>query len=155
MFIPLYENNNNLYVSSGGVTGIWDKINRPAGIMRLNNDQWTYFTKKEYPELEGKTDIIKVMIDPNNPQHFYAASWANGIFEFNNDQFVDHFDDSNSPLATVLPNGSHPENYFRVGGIGFDSRGTLWATNSEVANVLVSRNSNGDWESYNLTPIDK
>ncbi len=149
----LYENNNNLFVAPGGVTGIWNKINRPAGIMRLNNDQWTYFTEKEYPELEGKTDIIKVMSDPNNPEHFFAASWANGIIEFNNDQFVDHFDNNNSPLETSSPSTSHPENYIRVGGIAFDSHGTLWATNSDVTNVLVSRSSNGDWESYTLNEL--
>ncbi len=146
----LHENNNELFVVSGAIDGQWNNTWTQAGIMKLSNGQWSYYTKNEYPELEGKVDMSCIVTDPNGPVHFYAGSWGHGIFEFNNNQFVEHFDNQNSPLESAIP--GNPD-YFRVGGLAFDSHGTLWATNSEVANVLVSRSNDGEWNSYNLPEI--
>ena len=146
----LHENNNDIYVTSGAITGQWNNTGTKAGIMRLRDGQWNYYTEKEYPELQGKRDMAYMATNPTDPEHFYAGSWGNGVFEFKNGQLIEHFTEQNSPIESAIP--GNPE-YYRIGGLGFDSHGTFWAINSEVANVLLSRATDGEWKSYNLPEI--
>jgi len=93
-----------------------------------------------------------VTADPKNPDHVFAGSWGGGVLEFNAGQFIKRYDNFNSTLQTQLPNTPSAP-YVRIGGMAFDSKGTLWVVNSGVANVLSSLQSDGTWKSYELSGI--
>ncbi|HKI90095.1 MAG TPA: two-component regulator propeller domain-containing protein, partial [Draconibacterium sp.] len=103
-------------------------------------------------ELDGFFDIVCMVADPNDPDHIFVGSWGGGLLEFQGDQFLNRFTNHNSPLETALPQ-QPDEPYVRIGGLGFDSEGNLWITNSDVAKNLVKRSPSGEWESFVLPEV--
>jgi ligand-binding sensor domain-containing protein len=143
----LNQSGSDLWVTPGGTKG-WE-IPR---FQRFSNNQWHYFSKNNYPELDGFNNIVTVAVNPANAKHFFVASWGGGVLEYNNDQFVKRYTNKNSPLQTALPTQPN-EPYVRVVGMDFDSQGNLWMTNSEVAQNLHMLSPDGKWSSFALPEI--
>ena len=103
-------------------------------------------------KLDAFFNILVVAGDPFNSDHFFVGSWGGGLLEYQNDQFINRFTNKNSPLETALPN-QPDEPYVRIAGLDFDSQGTLWITNSEVAHNLHSLSPDGKWKSFTLPEV--
>ncbi len=143
----LHQFGSHLWVTPGGTKGF-----EFPRFQRLVNDQWVYFTKNSHPELDGFFNVLSIIEDPANANHFFAASWGGGLLEYNNDQLVNRFTNKNSPLQTALP--TQPDApYVRVAGMDFDSQGNLWVTNSYVAQNLHMLTPDGKWSSFALPEI--
>ena len=143
----LYTSGSDLWVTPGGTRGY-----EFPRFQRLSSDEWDYFTKSNYPELDGFFNVLSVAVSPSNANHFYIGSWGGGVLEYVNDEYVTRFTNQNSPLQTALPTQPN-EPYVRIGGLGFDSQGNLWITNSEVAQNLHSLSPDGKWTSYTLPEV--
>ncbi len=148
----LYTNENDLFVASGGRTEGWNNVWKAPKLQKFTNNSWTYYTKREYPEMGKFWDIVTVVADPSDPGHIFVGSWGGGLLEFNNDKLTERYTPLNSSLQTALESDTL-QHYIRIGGMDFDSQGNLWITNSEVPNVLCVKRSNGEWESYSLPEI--
>ncbi len=140
---------DELWIASGGRTDPWNNQYRDPSFQRMKEGVWSYFTKKEVPQMTGFWDMVEVAVDPGNPDHFFAASWGGGLLDFKNDKLVNRYNNLNSPLETALPD-QPLDPYTRIGGLAFDENNTLWITNSQSSNGLHSLNSKGEWKSYNL-----
>ncbi|NCA81036.1 MAG: T9SS type A sorting domain-containing protein, partial [Sphingobacteriia bacterium] len=68
-----------------------------------------------------------------------------GILEFNNDQLVNIYDSSNTPMALNV-NGNY------IGGLAMDKHGNLWASNSNTGKILTVRTPQNNWYTYSLAP---
>lgn len=139
--------NSEIWMAPGGRTGYI----RPLW-QRFNNNGWTYFSEETHPELTGFHNILAIEVDPNDPNHFFVASWGGGLLEYRNDEFVERYYNLNSPLETALPEQPN-EPFTRVGGLSFDSNGNLWMTNAECAHNLHKLSPSGDWESFELPEV--
>lgn len=145
----LTMNGQDLWVASGGRSAAWNNIWMSPQFQLQREGKWTVFDKTKFPTPNNFSDIISILADAKNPDHVFAASWGGGVLEFSDGKFVKRYDNYNSTLQTQLP-GSPTEAYVRIGGLDFDSNGTLWVSNAGVANVLSSMQSDGTWKSYEL-----
>ena len=142
----------DLWIASGGRTDSWNNAFQLPRFQRFGNGEWTYYNKLNNTEMDGFFDIIQVTVDPKNPEHFFAASWGGGLLEYVDGNFRNRYNNKNSPLQTAIP--SNPDApYVRIGGTVFDSKGTLWITNSEVAQNLHSLSPDGKWSSFTLPEV--
>ncbi len=148
----LYTNNGDLWVLPGGRSDAWNNVWEKPRFQLYRNDKWDYFTKNEYPQLDGFFDIVDIAADPSDPNRVFIASWGGGLLEFHDGRFVARYTHHNTPLQTALP-GQPQSPYTRIGGLDFDSEGNLWITNSAVSRNLLKFTTGGDWESFALPEI--
>ena len=143
----LYQSGNGLWIAPGGTVGWITPF-----FQRFKNGQWDYFTPTNSPELEGFHNIVNMIVDPLDENHFFVSSWGGGLLEYRNDEFVARYTNLNSPLQSALP--QEPESpYVRILGMDFDDQGNLWVSNSEVAKNLHKLSPDGQWESFVLPEV--
>ncbi len=139
------HSSSNLWVMPGGQNGY-----TTPHFQRLNSDgQWKDFSKSNYPELDGFSNIISVVVDPRDESHFFLGSWGGGLLEYKDYEFVERYTNNNSPLESALPQ-SPDEPYVWVDGMAFDSEGNLWVSNSHSGKNLHKLSPQGEWESFVL-----
>lgn len=92
-------------------------------------------------------DICSVAADPNNQNHFYAASYGVGIMEFENDSMINLFNCLNSPLP--LTQGSSGGDT-RVTCVETDKNGNAWVASAHTNKIITVRDKNGTWHSINF-----
>ncbi|MBW8332131.1 MAG: T9SS type A sorting domain-containing protein [Prolixibacteraceae bacterium] len=148
----LSMNGNDLWITPGGKSNPWGNLyNQPQ--FQLNREgKWSVFDRNVFPILNDLRDMVCVISDPKDPDHFFAGSWGGGVLEFKAGKFHKQHNNLNSSLQTQLP-GQPNDPYVRIGGMDFDSKGNLWVTNSGVANVLSVFQTDGQWKSYELSGI--
>jgi len=136
-----------LLVTGGGFS--IDRYNNPATLMTYENDTWTNFDESQIVSKigYGTRDYTSVVVDPDDDNHYFVSSFGEGIIEIQDNTFVYLYNHTNSPLQSALPNSSSADRYIRVCGLCFDKDRNLWATNSEVRNVIVVRKPDGTWAS--------
>ena len=142
----------SLWVAPGGRNNSWANLWQHPRIHHLTNNEWTTYSKRNVPEMDGFHDIVEIAVNPADPGHIYAASWGGGLLEFRNGEFIKRYSNLNSPLRSALP-GDPEAPYVRVGGLAFDAQGNLWLTNSEVENNLHKLAPDGKWESFSLPEV--
>lgn len=146
---------DRLLIAGGGIWG--DRNNNPGTIMELNNNKWSYF--EEGNDITNKTnikygDITKIIQDPQDPEHIFASSAGEGLYEFKNKKFIKLYNIDNSKLETIYPDKDSKYNYIRINGINFDKNNNLWMTNSRATNSIKILKENGEWLDfyhYNFT----
>ncbi len=148
----LYTTQNELWVCAGGRSSSWGNLYKAPQLQHLKDNNWTSFSKKEYPEMTGFHDIVTVVANPLDPGHIFAGSWGGGIIEFKNGEFIERYSTHNSSLQSAIPD-QPDEPYTRIGGLAFDSQGNLWVTNTQVPKVLSVKKTSGQWEAFELPEI--
>ena len=91
------------------------------------------------------TDLLNVIINPNDESEWYVASWGNGLFRCRDQRIEQHYNASNSPLDST----EYGKTF--VSGLAFDKKGNLWLTNSQCGKMLKMLEPNGTWHEYNIT----
>lgn len=104
----------------------------------LENQRWSSY------EDDKNNDAASLTFNPNNPSEYYISSWGKGIFQFNGNTLVNHFDPTNSSLQTIYAN----EPYCRISGVALDKGGNLWAANIMVPKPISVRKTDGNWYSF-------
>lgn len=137
--------NNKVLVAAGSLTPTWGNAFINGAAFSFENERWR--TMINY----NAKDYVSIKIDPYNTDHFYAGSWGGGLVEYRNNELIETYKEENSTLQSTIE-GS---NYYRIGGLVFDSNNNLWVTNSDVENPVSVKKSNGnnsidDWVSYNF-----
>jgi hypothetical protein len=149
----LSVNGGDLWVSTGGYDGSWGNIWQQPKFQLQRDGRWSVFDKTVFPAGNDFRDIVAVVGDPKDPDHFFAGSWGGGVLEFRDGKFFKRFDNFNSTLQTALPDNPGAP-FVRVGGMTFDSEGNLWVTNSGVAKVLSEYNpADGTWKAFDTPEV--
>ena len=119
---------------------------RPGHIMVLENGLWRNYTRQYLYSVTPTArieDICDAAIDPNDPSHFFAATFGWGLLEFRNNEYYTQY----LPKNTVngLEQMIEPEEgYTWVDGTIFDADGNLWMLNNSHSGVKVLQ-KNGSW----------
>jgi len=92
-------------------------------------------------------DICSVAADPDNQNHYYAASYGVGIMEFLNDSMINLFNCLNSPLP--LTQGSSGGDT-RVTSVETDKNGNVWVASAHTNKIITVRDKSGTWRSVNF-----
>lgn len=134
-----------LTVCQGGVSGSWGRNMIQANWSYFSGNSWNNVSGTTVPELDTIYDIISLASNPLNPSQIFAATWGNGILEFNNGSLTSVHDFSNTPLESFA-GGTF------IGGLTVDKNGNLWCTNSNTGRILAVRTPQNNWYRYSLAP---
>jgi hypothetical protein len=168
-FMTVFDN-KKLLVTGGD--RMWNRFFRPGTLMIYENDEWYNFDEsianKEIRNLIGNDaqDYMSVAVDPDDENHYFIATYGEGVIELKDNAFVKLHNADNSTLMSAL---SYVEDgvtkydpaYVRIGSVCFDKDKNLWSTNCLVRNAINVLKANGEWVSLyyshlnNADKIDK
>lgn len=135
-----------LFVLQGGR---WDiDWKRDGIVMIFENNEWKNIDNESITGKTGKhaRDFVDIAIDPADNTHFFTSSYANGVFEFKNDEFFKWHNFENSLIETIYP--SDPVTsylYMRMTGGVFDSGGNVWFANTSASHSIKVLGKDGTW----------
>ncbi len=136
-----------LYVVPGGYLGV--PYNREGCIMWYENGTWMNYTTQSLRDSlqhEKVIDFCDIIASPTDPNHFYVASYSNGLLEFRDNKFYACYDASNSGLESRIEN--NPRSYTRVDALAFDNDGNLWMQNCSQSSTRVFT-VDSNWYAFN------
>ena len=124
---------------AGGCLNYDDKVFYSGTLMMYEDGTWTSFeeediTKRTAGPYRNMTSIVQ---DPKDPNHHFASSFGQGIYEFRDMKFVRQYTHKEkdglenviaSPLESAVPSSY---NYTRVSRLQYDNAGNLWITNAD------------------------
>lgn len=122
-------------ITGGGVSEAWNNKWRPLEISVYDNNKWDHITSTMI------SDPLNVVFDPSDNNHFFVSTWGHGLLEYSNNSLIRHYDDSNSPLKSILPG----QPYSRISGLAFDRNKNLWISQTQVQGNLKTLKSSGSW----------
>lgn len=139
--IHIANSNGRTYISGGALDNAWNNQWRTLQVFTHVNNSW-------HSELNPDIwDALRVLPDPDNPDHFWVSTWGSGLLEYENNVLKNHYDDSNSPLQTIIP--GRP--YTRICGLALDRDRNLWITQTEVPGIIKVLKADGTWITFPIT----
>ena len=139
----------NLWVAPGAITASGGNTWNTNGVFLYSGGNWKWFFVASYPIMNGVWDIIRIAVDPGNPQKVYAASWTEGLLEFTPDGPHTLWNDSNSPLQRRF----EINDYIKLGGVAVDNGGNVWVTNSNTPRPIAVKKEDNQWLSFSSQGI--
>lgn len=130
---------NTVIATRGGIKNTW----KAGTFSILSSNQWTNYLNNNYK------DFYTILQDKNDTKHFYIGSWGYGLFEYQDTNLINHYDETNSPLQTIYANAP----YIRISGIAYDKNNNIWVINRAIDNPLNVLKPDKTWVSYNLPSI--
>ena len=94
-------------------------------------------------------NMTSIVQDPRDPNHHYASSYGQGIYEFRDLKFVKQYthkekagldDVVATPLESPFPSSFE---YTRISRLKYDDEGNLWITNSHAESPVKIMNPDG------------
>lgn len=135
-----------VYTTAGGTDASWDNLMRAAEFSYYDGITWTKFrrgqTTTDIVDSIGWRDLLRIAIDPTEPDHAFICSWGTGIFETKSGKLIYQFNQYNSGLQNV--EFATRGYYVRVGGIAVDKNKNVWMNNGQVNNGLVLKPNKKD-----------
>ncbi len=122
-------------ITSGGTDVSWNNLWRSLQISIHEANDWTSITSASV------SDPVRTLIDPDDINHFFVSTWGGGLLEYRNNELINQFTYTNSPLQTIIP--GRP--YVRICGLAMDKNRNLWMTQSEVQGSIKVLKSDGTW----------
>jgi len=127
--------NGKTILCAGGTDNSWNGMKRSFQVSVHENNQFTNIV------LGTSTDAMRSFIDPVNSSRFFISSWGSGLYEYENNILVKHYDSSNSPLqnsGTTVPET-------KVCGLAMDKSKNLWITQPDgIGNIKILK-PDGSW----------
>jgi hypothetical protein len=140
-----------LLVVGGGFE--YNRFMYPAAFSIYDANKWQNSDINQINQFNGNSsyDFSSVAMDPSNPNHYFVASWGEGIYEFNGTECVKLYNTTNSTLQDIASNV--PSHYIRVTGLKYDSNNNLWMVNTLVDNTVTMMTKNGEWKKYSFPEL--
>ena len=142
-------NDGQLWISTGSVTTNMKYSFSNRGIGNLKKEKWTnYYGGTVFDSLRA---IHAIAINPQNPNHVFAASYGGGLLEFKDGKRIRIFNETNSTIESI---SLFP--FRAVGELTFDKSNKLWIVNGGLTGVSVNDPlkmydlSNDNWYQYPL-----
>lgn len=118
------------------------------GVSILRDEQWQNIP---FENLLGMRELNTISINPLNPTQAFVSSFHDGMLEFNDFEATRFFDETNSPLQSLIIPGSPSVVDIRTGASEFDENGNLWNLTSRVDLALKSYNPTSDqWRTFSF-----
>ncbi len=129
----LYSLNGKTVISGGGTDNLWNNEGKSLAISVYENSSWTSISSGTV------FDPLRTVIDPGNNNHIFVSTWGYGLLEYENNNLVKQYTETNSPLQAVMPGR------VRICGLAFDKSKSLWLTQSGVPGNIKVLRSDGSW----------
>ena len=123
------------FISGGVLDNAWNNLWRSLQVFISEGNTW-------HSDLSYDLhDPMRILPDPGDLNHFWVSTWGHGLIEFRNDSIVQKYDDSNSPLRTIIPG----KPYSRVCGLAYDKDKNIWMTQSEMPGTIKVLKPDRTW----------
>jgi hypothetical protein len=123
------------YIAGGAVDNAWNNVWRPFGVFIDESNSW-------HSDLVSNLhDPMRILPDPGDKTHYWVSTWGHGLIEFKDDSVFKRYDDSNSPLKTIIPG----QPYSRVCGLAMDSKKNIWMTQTGVPGTIKVLRADKTW----------
>jgi hypothetical protein len=132
------------FITGGALDNSWNNQWRPLQVFNHENNSW-------YSEFSTTSwDAMRVLVDPDNTSHYYVSTWGSGLLEYKDNILLHKYDNSNSPLKTIIPGAP----YSRICGLAMDKSKNVWITQTGVPGTLKVLKPDGTWITNPLTITD-
>lgn len=138
---------DDIWVVYGGYNSSFVPFNTRKGASHFNGENW--ITIPYHQDAITERNLVYTSIDPNHENKVYISSFKDGMVVIENDEVVEHWDDTNTPLDVNEVDQSD----IRISDSIFDDEGNLYITNVGVTDRLKKYDINGNWTSYNLNEL--
>ncbi len=112
----------------------------------FENERW----KSYHITSDTARNFFSIAVNPKNNNNFFFGSWGYGVFEFNNNEWIASYNNSNSTLQPVT---GYPYGFIRIYGLTFDKNNNLWATNQGTAYPVSVKTEDNQWQSFNFNGL--
>lgn len=136
---------DELWIASGGVRSNFSYLFRDDGFFSYIDGSWSVYNRNTRSELAGLFDFYDIAVHPENGK-IYAASFFDGLIEFDRDQ-ITVYNETNSSLNVATLDTLRT----RVSGLAFDQENNLWIANHSANRPVSVFRADGEWESYSPT----
>ncbi|MBE3141634.1 MAG: T9SS type A sorting domain-containing protein, partial [Thermoplasmata archaeon] len=127
--------NGKTLICGGAVDVTWNNLSKPLQVSIHENNSWTSLSSTTIK------DAMRAIVDPDNSNHLFVSTWGGGLLEYENNNLVKQYTESNSPLQTIIPG----QPYVRICGMVMDKNKNLWITQSEVIGSIKVLKPDGSW----------
>lgn len=142
-----------LFVTGGGNTN----SERTGTVMMFENNTWSSFQEEGISDKTGIAyiNISSIAQDPSDDNHHFVSSVTEGLYEFRDKKFVNHYTYDNSPLEVAIPitNPEHFKNFVRINGLLYTNDNNLWMVNCEAKHPIHILKPNKEWVSLSYPEV--
>jgi hypothetical protein len=131
--------NGKTVICGGGVDNFWNNDGIPLAISIYENSTWTSISAGAI------FDPMRALIDPNDNNHIYVSTWGNGLLEYENNNLIKQYTETNSPLLAAIPG------HVRLCGMAIDKSKNIWITQSGTPGSIKVLKPDGSWVVNPLT----
>ena len=131
--------NGKTLICGGGTDISWNNEGNPLAISIYENNIWTSISSGTI------SDPMRTIIDPDNNNHIFVSTWGNGLLEYENNNLIKQYTETNSPLQAALPG------HVRICGMAMDQSKNLWLTQTGVQGSIKVLKPDGSWVVNPLT----
>lgn len=126
---------------------------RPGIISIYENNKWRNIENDDITSSTGfaANDFVNIVVDPDDPQHFFALSAGTGLFEFRDDKISQWYHTLNAPLKS---SSSSPYRVFLDGAV-FDKNKNLLFCNMFDPKPIKILSNEGNWTQIGFLDTDK
>ncbi|RUT78764.1 hypothetical protein [Ancylomarina longa] len=114
-----------------------------AALFLFKDQKWTNFSAANTPELIGSHDLFQITGNLRDNSRIYAASWGDGVFEFNDEGLQASWNTTNSPLESK-----------GIASMASDKDGNLWMLDVQSTFPVKVHLWNDDWLSLNYSALN-
>lgn len=127
--------NGKTIICGGGADVSWNNLGRKLQVSVHENNSWLSYQPGTV------IDAMRSLIDPGNSNHVFVSTWNGGLLEYMNNDLINQYDETNSPLQTIIPG----KKFVRVCGLAMDGNKNLWLTQTEVEGSIKILKPDGTW----------
>ncbi|MGD0584039.1 MAG: T9SS type A sorting domain-containing protein [Bacteroidales bacterium] len=129
------------FIGGGAVDNAWNNVWRPLEVFINDGNSW-------HSDLSSDLhDPMRILPDPGDNTHYWVSTWGHGLIEYKDDSIIMKYDDSDSPLHTIIPG----KPYSRVCGLAMDNDRNIWMTQTGVPGTIKVLRPNKTWITNPIT----
>jgi hypothetical protein len=142
--VSIINNSGKTYITGGALDNSWNNQWRDLQIFIHENDGWRSEVSNTLK------DPMRILPDPLNSNHYFVSTWGMGLLEYENNILKNKYDDSNSPLKTIIPGSP----FSRICGLAMDKSRNIWITQTGVLGSIKVLKADGTWITFQEITID-
>ncbi|MBR0194961.1 MAG: hypothetical protein IJQ32_01775 [Paludibacteraceae bacterium] len=154
----LHSAHGRIYTTIGGRWAV--QFFREPRMSIYDGHSWTTLSKEdmavnEYGMRLYATDPVSIAVDPNDPDHYYIATYCDGLFEYNHGAVTRYGHGVNGSTIKLVDDGGYYHTYFyeytRTDGTMMDEEGNLWVMNAtSIGQPIHVMTPNHQWYGLQL-----